>query len=198
MERRNRLKVPVRLLGASLLFSVVLPAVASAAGGAHHGEPTFWDTKYYWVNFLLYVGLLYVLLKKPVSAGWNGRTATIAEAVNRGKLQLEKAEADLREARSRLASVDAEIAKIKSDIRRDTDLEGKQIIEDSRARAVRIVHQGKASAEAEKKALDLQLRRELAEAVLERAEAQIRRDVTAESDRGLRKAALSGMHGLVQ
>ena len=176
---------------------VFVPLLAFGSESGHHEKGSFWDIRYYWVNFLIYVGGLYFILRNTVKSGWESRGSSIEAAVNKGKYDLQIAEADLREAQAKLASVDREIQTIREEIRRSTKLECDEIVADANARAARILAQGKASATAEQKALENELRRELADLVLQRATERIQREINSETDAPLRSAALSSLQGLI-
>lgn len=180
----------------TILASFLAPALCFAEEEHHAGS--IGDLTFYYINFALYILFLYFVLRKPVRQGWVSRSLKIEEAVNRGKIELAKAEEALKAAKNQLAGVDSEIKKIGEEIRADTRNETKLIVDDAKVRAERIVQQGKLSAQSEIKALEQSLRRELASLIMQKATEQVRAKINTEADVKLRRSSLSGISGLRQ
>ncbi len=169
----------------------MLPELAHAASGAHGHAPSFADIIPYWINFSLYVLVLFFLLRKPIAKGWNGRTEAIAAAVNKGKTEREQAEQLLAAAKSKQSSLASEIAALVAQIKNETAAETQEILKDSAERAERIKTQGKEMLAAEEKAFKSALRKELADEVLKRATDILKKDLNASSDATLRTSSMN-------
>lgn len=172
---------------------------ALAATGAHH------DSGHgaailipYWINFTLYAALLFVLLRKPLSRGWSSRRDTIAAAVDRGRSERERAEAALRIAKEREAAVESDIRALVAQIQSETSAEMSEILKEARERAGRVIVQGRDLIAAEERALESELRRELADEVLKRAADLLKQRVDPSLDATLRASSLKNVPQLLQ
>jgi len=96
------------VLSAFLFF---LPAFAIAAGGGHGdghdagGVPT--AVVFQAINFLIYVGLLYFLLRKPILSFFTGREQAFKQALVKAESAKREAEAKKREIQNRLNRLEA-------------------------------------------------------------------------------------------
>lgn len=196
-----------RLIVATLLM-VLLPIAAFAAGhgsGAEHGggeheahAGSIMDIWLFWANFLVYVMAMYFLLRKPIVSGWESRRQGIAARVESSQAELKKAEALLVDAQEKQKSIPREIVIITQDIKTQGEREAQQIVEEAKKRASRIVAQAREGIAIEQKALQLAIKRELAELVTARARERLSQEITSGNDKVLRTSALQGVRGLVQ
>lgn len=173
-------------------------SLAYAAGG--HGAdhvPGIYDLRWYFVNFAIYVIGMYLLLRKPARTAWDHRRTAIIRDVEGAKQELRNAEQAHAVAQSRVAGLSAEIAALKQEIAAEGVRESARIIQESEARAERIRVHAQDSIAHEQKSLELSLRRELAELVTEKARTQLKRQITASSDKALRSATMGGVKDLL-
>ena len=186
----------------SLILVVValsaLPAYASS-GGEHGGHAgSIHDLLWPWVNFTLYVVLMAALLKKPFAKAWQDRREGIEQAVTAGAQEMQEAERVLMLARSRQQTVDADCKNLNASILEDAKREGAQLIEDAKRRAEFLARQANEAVNAEQRQAERSLRREVAEKVLARANELLKRELTPEIDRELRRGVLAGVRHLNQ
>lgn len=180
----------------SSIFGVKLAVAAEGHEVAHHESP--WASLgSKWVHFLVYIGIMYWLLRKPLAAFWVNRRQTIYDAVNQGKVALSAANQRLSTARSKVSVVDAEATRIQNDLAKETKQESARIIEDAKARAAYILDRAKITAAAEERAAEVAVRRDVADRVIEKARERLSKELTEEADRGLRGAAFKGLKALV-
>lgn len=180
------------------LISLVAPAELFAAGGHGGGNGSFWDLKWFIVNFLIYSALLYLALRKKVAVGWAARVARLEAEVASRATELKAAEAELAAAELQRQSLEGEIRSLKEQIARETEHEARQITTDAMSRAGRAEVQAKDSLRAERRAAEAAVQRELANAVVGRAEQRLKSKLTIDSDKVLRSRALDGVKQLVQ
>jgi len=179
------------------LVSASFPELALAGGGAGH-VPSIADTFSYWVNFLLFVGFMGFILRRPFLSFWSGRSETIENAVNAGKEAARVAQERLELARERTAGLADEIAALEARISTESEEESKRLLSEARQRAEAIKVRAQEAARAERLNVEVRIREELANRVVERAEQIARERLDAASDRRLRDATLSSVDQLIQ
>ncbi len=167
-----------------------------ASHTAHHGGIA--DTIPYWVNFLIYCFVLYFLLNKKLSKSWKDRAHAIEALVKKGEIEMEAAKKELAETELRIAKVSSEESALASQIERDSQKEADQIKREATDRAARVVAQAKELAEAERKATENAIKKELADLVIEKATARLQKELTSENDASRRAASLQGLKGLIE
>ena len=179
---------------ALLLALAFVTSSAHASGGGHAGGPgeLVWPA----VNFLTYVLLLYFVLRRPLAQALEARHSTMVTSLKRASELVAEATKDLNQAQGLLARVDDECARISSEIERDAATEAAQIVDDAKARAARVLEQAKKNAESERKATLEAIRREVAELVLQKAEARLIAEIGTEQDRTLRSTVIRGVGAL--
>lgn len=131
-------------------------------------------------------------------SGWESRRQGIAARVESSQAELKKAEALLVDAQEKQKSIPREIVIITQDIKTQGEREAQQIVEEAKKRASRIVAQAREGIAIEQKALQLAIKRELAELVTARARERLSQEITSGNDKVLRTSALQGVRGLVQ
>ena len=85
MKKKNLLIATQAFIASSIILTPSL-----VHGEEHPHTPVFSDTIPYWINFLMYVGLLVLVLRKPISTGWSSRREGISSAVFKGKHEREQ------------------------------------------------------------------------------------------------------------
>lgn len=181
-----------------LLSSPLVSAspVFAGGGGGHVG--TISDLLWPWVNFSLYVVLMGALLRKPFAKAWQARREGIEQAVTAGAKEMQEAERVLMLARSREQMIEADCKNLNASILEDAKREGAQLLEDAKRRAEFLARQAAEAVNAEQRQAERSLRREVAEKVLARANELLKRELTPEIDRELRRGVLAGVRHLNQ
>lgn len=185
---------PVLIALFAVLGLLIAPHIASAAvehhaAGEHVGSVA--DLKYFFINFILYVLLIVLLVKKFAPAAWGARRARIIAQLTASREKIENVEKRVIEARGRLAKVEEDAVAVTKAMQAETLREVQHIKSTAQRAAERIVEQARSSARAEEKAADKVIRRRLVEKALELAENNIKGSMSAESDRQLRQRAQS-------
>ena len=184
-----------------LLFVTLLAGSEVFAAGGGHGdghvagpETLVWP----FVNFFIFFGGLFFLLRKPFMHGWQTRRSSIEEAVNRGAREMEAAQKKLDAAKAQLASVDLDARNLSASITGDTKSEAAQILDEAKRRAEFIATQTRENLSAEQRHAEVTLRREIAQRALDKAAGLLKSEITPEVDRDLRKGVVSGVSQLAQ
>jgi len=171
----------VFLLG-FLMVVLCCPVIGMAAGGDDHGDGhgKGWvatDT-YRVMNFVVLVGGLFFLLRKPLAQALDTRIKGI-------QLQLQELEAKKAAAEKELAKYEAQIAQLSQEsekiiaeyIRQGNDAKAK-ILKEAEAAAIKLEEQAKRNIEHEFKTAKEKLQAEIIEKALEKAESRIKTSIT--------------------
>lgn len=153
-------------------------AAEAEEGEHHHGPLTFKsivdghsdDSKrYFWgalINFALLLVVLNVLAAKPLASFLKNRRATMEASINEAAEIKAKAEAKHAEYTARLATLDAELAKLKSDLETAAAAESKRITAEAEEAAKRAKSETESLIEQHAAALAAEVRREVVEAAV--------------------------------
>lgn len=179
-----------------LSLLLLVPSVLLASSPGH--APSVSDTFLFWPNFLLFCGVLFFLLKDPFRLHWEKRRSEIEDAVNAGANEMEAAKRRLDQARETFARLDHEITELRKAIQEEAGKESEHIRAEAHERAQRVGSQAKDSIAGEQKALEVALRKELAQHVIEEAEKLLIQQANEGNDRERRRAAMDGLSGLLQ
>lgn len=170
----------------ALIFA--LPEIFLSPHSGH--EVTFFEflshIAIYWVNFLLYVGLLYFFLGNRARQFWASRREQIAAQVVSSGNALQQAKRKMQENEARLAKLKEQQDLVRREIEADTARIKEEILAMAKERSKRIVVQGEQDAIKEELALTQKYRNGLVSQLLQGARAEIRERLTKEGDRNFR------------
>jgi F-type H+-transporting ATPase subunit b len=124
------------------LVLVLASSEAMASGGEGHA-PSAWDLRFLWLNFVLYVVLLYVLLKKVIASGWAARRHKIEKSVVSATSEVEAAEKTLRSIEDLVRNLKSEQEKAREEILSLAKEEAASIVRAAEERAERVRAQAK-------------------------------------------------------
>ncbi len=184
-----------RVLLAAFVLILFFPLSAFAASG--HETQHISLLIPYWVNFIIFVLVMYFLLRKAFSQSWQKRRDTISRAVHAGEEQLKLAKQRLEEAREQQESLVSQLGKLRETILKEGDMELQRIRRDGDERAEFVKKQAERTLESEKLALEVELRKELAARVMEKASERLKNEISEEEDSYLRSKAVEGLGALV-
>lgn len=133
-------KMHTRLLLLALV-SLVIASRAFAEGGAgeHHGSIA--DLSKFWVNFILYIGLLTYLLRKPLVQGWASRRQRIAREVEAATSEMAAAERELAAVEALNKNISHEQQRVRGEILQQGELEASSIMQGAKEKASRVTSQ---------------------------------------------------------
>jgi|SRR5579884_1779476 len=144
-------------------------------GGGEVKEPGDEDkwVLWKWVNFAILAGGLVYLLRKPMVAFLEGRTASIRRDIDEaGRLRAE-AEERSKEIERRLSAMAEEIEKIRTEVRAEFAHEGERIRKETERHVARVQHQAEQEIASIARAATNDLRAHAARLALELAERRI-------------------------
>ena len=181
-------------LGAQLL--TVTASFAEEAEGPHHGS--ILDLVENWVNFLIYLAVLYICLRKVIPNAWAARRETIRSTVLSSKSELESAERELHTVEALTQNLTQEQARATREILEQAELEAQAIKAAADERAARIKSQAKELLVGETRSAEAQVRQSLVARALEIARAQFTSGQYAARQQTYVDAAIDRSKRLVQ
>ncbi|MEO6602519.1 MAG: ATP synthase F0 subunit B [Polyangiaceae bacterium] len=146
---------------------------------------------------LLNSAILYYLLvrfaKKPIAAALKSRKATILRGMEEAGKMKQDAEAQLAHYEQKLANVDQEIERVRTDMRASGEAERKRILAEAKEKRSRMERDAQTLIGQELKAARESLQSELTRAALRSAEATLRSTLTAADQSRLAEEYLTGI-----
>ena len=186
--------VPLALFSAVIaaLF-LTLPTYGGEQGGAAGADTATEILK--WINFAIVAGaLLWVCLKKAPGF-FRGRAEAISSAITKARSAKASADAQLREAETRLANLENEVAELRAFAEREAEAEAERIRMATRSEVEKIVAAAKTEIEAAERAARLGLKTLAAKLAVEGAESLLAKQLTAQAQAGLISNFVKSLEG---
>lgn len=178
-----------------------LPTLALAEGGGHgggHGQPlrlvdivTGEDSVQFWgavFNWLLLVLILVVFAAKPLRAFLGARRGAMEDAIREAAAAKAQAQARYEEYSARLAQLDQELARLRSDIERAAEEDRQHILQEAEQAATRLKRDTETLVRQHAEALERQVRGEVVTAAVAAAERVLRESIQPDDQRRLADA----------
>ena len=172
------------LLTWGLAISLTLVAGAAFAASSAHGggEAKHWlmtDTARV-MNFAVLAGLLFFVLRKPVSEALSGRIEAIKSELETLEGQKADAEKTLAEYKTKIASLASEKEQILAQYKVQGEAAKKRILEEAETYAEKLEIQAKRNNESEFKSARAELKAEIMAEAFEKAEALIQEKISGD------------------
>lgn len=148
-------------------------AWAQESGAGTKEEPRH-ELLFKTINFLILIGALGYILRKPAGEFFRSRSAAIAKGLEEGRKAREGAEARLRELEAKLARLGSDIAAFQDAARREMDAERERLQKASAEEAERILASAHAQMETALRAAKLDLKKYAAAQSVALAEQMVR------------------------
>jgi F-type H+-transporting ATPase subunit b len=191
MRARRFLLAPASALAALFL---TLSAHAAEEGGAAGAGTT--QELFKWINFALWAGaLLWVCLKKGPGF-FRGRAEKIGSAISKAGSAKAAADAELREAETKLENLQKEVAELRASADREAAAEVERIRTATRSDAEKIAAAAKAEIAAAERAARLELKTLAAKLAVEGAESLLSKQLTSQTQAGLISKFLKSLEGM--
>ena len=143
------------------------------AGKEEKSEPAH-ELLYKTINFVILVGGLGYILRKPMAEFFSSRSASIQKALDEGRKALEASQAQLRAVEEKLGRLEAEIAAFKESAAREMEAERQRLKQASAEEAARILESARAQTDTAVRGAKLELKNYAAQQSVARAEELIR------------------------
>ena len=137
------------------------------------------------VNLLLFIGLMYFFLRRPLGEAFRGHQAGIRRDLMLAQEERDAAVAKLGEIEGRLAKLDVEVEAIRAQAQKEAADEHERIKRTTEEEIGKIREQARREIESASKAARAELRAYTAEQSVKLAEEMIRRDIRPEDDEHL-------------
>lgn len=153
-------------------------AGAEAHGGAHHGPAMKLFGKEYGnggaflvqlLNFAIYAGALFFLLKGALSAMFKSRKEDLETMLAQAERDKAEGEAQMKEMEAKMAGLEGELAGILAKAETDAESEKQRVLEAAKAEAAQILAQAQAEIGFQKRQAEQELRALVAELAVEGA-----------------------------
>lgn len=142
---------------------------------------------YPFINFAILVGALFYFLKAPTKAFVRTRHTSLKDELDRVQVKLTEAQRQYSDYSQRLTSMDAEITNLVQTVRSEAESAKVRIITEARRSADQIVIDSKRTAEAMMTEFKDQVRVDLANQVIARAEVLLKSKMTGDVREQLKK-----------
>lgn len=142
---------------------------------------------YPFINFAILVGALFYFLKAPTKAFVRARHSNLKDELDRVQVKLADAQRQYSEYSQRLSTMDAEITNLVQTVRSEAESTKVKIITEARRSADQIVIDSKRTAEAMMSEFKDQVRVDLANQVIARAEVLLKTKMTGDVREQLKK-----------
>jgi F-type H+-transporting ATPase subunit b len=136
-------------------------------------------------NTLLLVGIFVRFARKPLAKGLADRRQRIMRGIEDASAMQKEATEQLRLYRSKLDNLDAEIERVRREMREGAEAERRRALEEASTRRVRLEQEARVLIERELEALRDQLTKETANAALNSARELLKRSVSTDDHRRL-------------
>lgn len=148
------------------------------------------------VNLLLFVGLMYYFLRRPIKEAFRARQEGIRNELMRAEEERDAAVARLKEVEGRLARLDEEVEAIRANAQREAAEERARVERATEEEMRKIREQARREIESAAKAARAELRAFAAEQSVKLAEEMIRRDIRPEDDAHLVREYVEELGGV--
>jgi len=146
------------------------------------------------VNFALLLVILYFILRKPIGGGAKERRANLEKEIAEARELKQAAESALATAKSKVESLDAEMAKLRQEILDGGKSEAARITSDAATRAERMQADTTALVEQEVARMSRAIQKDVVAGIVDRAEAVIREKIRDDDQARLAREYLQEMN----
>jgi len=174
--------IVVYIIGAYLIVNFILRV-------ADHPYPE--SMKF--VNFVVFVGLIYHFLRKPLLAMIDSKIADVDELLTSTKAQLQEAKTERENAQLAIDGIGDEIEELLARMRGLGEIERDRLIDDGKERSHNIVEQAHVTLEGREREIRQEIREEMAGRCVDLARSSIIEKLTPEIQLALIKARMSAI-----
>lgn len=147
-------------------------------------------------NLLLFIGVMFYFLRRPIKEAFGARQRNIREELMRAEEEKAAAVAQLEEVEGRLARLDSEMEAIRAQAQKEAAEERLRIERATEDEMRKIREQARREIESAAKAARAELRAFAAEQSVQMAEEMIRRDIRPEDDAHLAREYVEELGGV--
>lgn len=177
-----------------LLAFAIAPALAAANPQEEAGTTTGWI--YRWINFSIFVALIvWGFTNKGTRAYFHSRQKSISDAIAESTRAREEASRQERDAEQKMASLDHEVAEMRTRAKQESAAEAERIRALAREEAKRVGESALLEIRAAERAAQLELRVIASRVAIERAEDLLREQVNRQAESNLFHGFVAALEG---
>ena len=190
-----------RLLLIAVIFLSLAICLAAPVWAAEGGEPNPAEapigTIFRWINFATVLGVLIYAARKWIAPALQARAAGISQAITEAAAAKAEAERQLRNAEGKLRGLEKELAAFRAAARRESVAEAERIRAATRQETDKIAQAAQAEIEAAERAARMEWKARAGRAAVERADALLRKQITAATQASLFRFFVDNLSGSV-
>jgi F-type H+-transporting ATPase subunit b len=168
---------------AAVFFFAVLPVLAQEGEASPADSPTGWVFR--WLNFAIVFGTIAYFAVKKGGPYFRANAEEISRKIEEGGRTREAAERQRREMEAKLANLPNETAQMRAEAKRDMEGETQRLRAQALEEAKKIERAALAEIAAAERAARMELKALAARMAVERAEALLRQELTANAEQRL-------------
>jgi F-type H+-transporting ATPase subunit b len=192
----RRLSAWLRNVGTVAMLIVFAAAPVLAAANPQEEASTTTGWIYRWINFLIFVALIvWGFTNKGTRAYFRNRQKSITDAIAESARAREEANLQERAAEKKMASLDREVAELRTRAKQESAAEAERIRALAREEAKRIEQSAQLEIRAAERAAQMQLKTIAARMAVERAEDLLRNRVNTQTESTLFRGFVSALEG---
>ena len=191
-ERRARRALLVAIGVLAAIFFALNAYAAEEGGNAATEKAT---EIFKWINFAIVAGLILWVCLKKAPAFFGGRAEAISSAITKAAGSKAAADAQLREAESKLANLQKEVAELRAFAGKEAATEVERIHAVTRSDAQKIAAAAKAEIEAAERAARLELKAIAAKLAVDGAESLLANQLTTQAQEALIISFVKSLEG---
>ena len=185
-----------RYIGASASAVVAALFLTLTAHAAENGGTETATEIFKWINFAIVAGALIWVCLKKAPGFFRGRAEAISSAITKAGNTKAAADAQLREAETKLANLNKEVAELRAFAEREAAAEAERIRLATRSDLEKITAAAKAEIEAAERAARLELKAVAAKLAVDGAEALLVKQLNAQAQAGLISNFVKSLEGM--
>jgi F-type H+-transporting ATPase subunit b len=175
------------------LFVAAVPVLAQEGEASPAETPTGWVFR--WLNFAIVFGAITYAMVKYAGPAFRRHAEEISEQIAEGARAREAAERQRKEIEAKLAGLEAEVAEMRVQARRDAEAEAQRLRALAREEAQKIEAAAQAEIAAAERAARMELKALAARQAVERAEALLREELTPKAEAAIFAAFIQELAG---
>ncbi|MBM3794866.1 MAG: ATP synthase F0 subunit B [Acidobacteria bacterium] len=164
------------------------------SAGGHGGSTQMWK----WVNFGILAALLAWQIGKHAPPFFTARIAEIQKDINEAKAIRDEANARVAGIEKRLGNLDAELAALCDNAKREMDAESERIQEETKRLVAQAGEQAQQEISSMTKAAEMELRQEASRLALQSAETKLKTRISPDANESLVARFVSGLRATSQ
>jgi F-type H+-transporting ATPase subunit b len=175
--------------------TAIVAAPVFAAANPQEAAETTTGWIYRWINFLIFVGVLVWVFAKKTPPYFRNRQKAIADAMAESAQAREDADRQERAAEQKMASLDREVADMRSRAKQESAAETQRIRALAQEEAKRIERAGQMEIRAAERAAQSELKAIAARLAIERAESLLAEQLNSQAESNLFLGFVAALEG---